>query len=195
MFRIFPLLLIFAAATPLPAMAWGSAGHRYIGELAAKAYPATVPAFLRSPEAVRQLGEMAREPDRSRNSGQPHDGDLDPGHFIDVLDDGTIMGASKLDALPPNRRDFDTALRAVNSNEYRAGFLPYNIMGGWQQLVKDFTLWRADVAGAKFAKSKADRNWFVMDRKVRETLTLRDLGVWSHFVGGRQPADACDHSL
>jgi hypothetical protein len=56
-------------------------------------------------------------------------------------------------------------------------------MDGWEQLVKDFSLWRAAAAGAKFAKAKSDRQWFANDRRLRELVTLRDLGVWSHFVG------------
>jgi hypothetical protein len=111
-----------------------------------------------------------------------------------VLDDGTVRGGPKLDALPAGREAYDTALRAANSDEYKAGFLPYVIIDGWQQLVKDFALWRADVAGAKFAKSKADRAWFLFDRRTREILTLRDLGTWSHFVGdASQPMHVSIH--
>jgi hypothetical protein len=186
--------MLALCAAPLPALAWGNTGHRYIGELAARNFPTSIPDFLRTKLAVSEIGEMAREPDRSRNAGQPHDSDLDPGHQIDVLDDGTVMGGPKLLDLPANRRDFDTALRAVGSNEYAAGFLPYNVIDGWQQLVKDFAMWRADVAGTKYGASKAERQWYALDRKVRETLTLRDLGYWAHFVGdASQPLHVTHH--
>ena len=36
------------------------------------------------------------------------------------------------------------ALRAAGTDEYRAGYLPYAIIDGWQQLVMDFAYWRAD---------------------------------------------------
>ena len=182
------------AVAPSAALAWGGTGHRIIGELAARNFPAAVPRFLRTPQAVAQIGELAREPDRSRDAGQPHDNDNDPGHFVDGADDGTVLGGPRLDALPASRQDYDTALRALGSTEYKAGWLPYSLMDGWQQLVKDFVLWRADVAGAKFAKSAADRAWFAGDRRLRETLTLRDLGVWAHFVGdASQPLHVSVH--
>jgi hypothetical protein len=191
--RILAAVLILSLA-PLPAFAWGAPGHRLIGEVAAKNFPATVPAFLRTQQAMWRIGEASREPDRSRTSGQPHDGDLDPGHYVNVRDDGTIAGGPRLDALPPGREAYDTALRAAGSTEYRAGFLPYVIIDGWQQLAKDFALWRADVAGERFARSKADRQWFAQDRALRELLALRDLGYWAHFVGdASQPMHVSVH--
>src|SRR6185437_1343189 len=76
----------------------------------------------------------------------------------------------------------------------KAGWLPYSIVDGYQQLVKDFSLWRADVAGIKFAKTAADRKWLMADRKRREALTMRDLGYWAHFVGdGSQPQHVSVH--
>lgn len=58
----------------------------------------------------------------------------------------------------------------------------------------DFAYWRADVAGAKFAKNGKDRAWFQSDRTLRERLTLRDLGVWAHFVGdASQPMHVSVH--
>ena len=136
----------------LPALAWGYAGHRYIGELAARNFPKEIPAFLRTPAAATQIGILAQEPDTSRNAGQPHDDDLDPGHFLDVSDDGTILGGPELTALPATREAYDTALRAAGSNEYKAGFLPYNLMDGWQQLVKDFALLRRDMAAQQICR-------------------------------------------
>ncbi len=186
--------LVFALVAATPALGWGGTGHRMIGVLAAGHFPATIPAFLRSPAAIAQIGEMAREPDRSRGAGQPHDNDRDPAHFVDVSDDGTILEGPRLDALPASRLDYDTALRAVSSNQYKAGWLPYAIADGWQQVVQDFAIWRADRAGAKFAKLKAQRDWFNQDRKLRELLTLRDLGTWAHYVGdGSQPMHASVH--
>ncbi len=178
----------------LPASAWGAKGHRIIGILAARNFPAEIPAFLRTQEAVAQLGELGREPDRSRGSGNPHDQDRDPAHFVDVSDDGTILGGPELVQLPAHREDYDSVLRLHGGDQYKAGWLPYSIMDGWQQLVKDFALWRADVAGEKFAKDPADREWFAFDRRLRELITLRDLGEWSHFVGdGSQPLHATVH--
>ncbi len=179
---------------PVPAFAWGGTGHRYIGELAAKNFPKQIPAFLKTSVAVQQIGLLAQEPDISRNAGQPHDDDSDPGHFLDVSDDGTILGGPKLSALPATRKDYDTVLRAVGGDQYKGGFLPYNIMDGYQQLVKDFALLRADRVGEKAAKTKAARKRFADARVLRQVITLRDLGVWAHYVGdASQPMHASVH--
>ena len=189
---------LFVILSSAPAFAWGGTGHRIIGELAARNFPAVIPVFLRTPAAATQIGILAQEPDISRNAGSPHDADLDPGHFLDVSDDGTVLGGPKLTALPPTREDFDTALRAAGSDEYKSGFLAYNLMDGFQQLVKDFALLRRDMAAQKYAKkfgfSAAQRRAFADALAVRRLLTLRDLGVWSHFVGdASQPMHVTVH--
>jgi hypothetical protein len=189
-----PAISLFLLLLSTPAFAWGGTGHRYIGELAAKNFPKEIPAFLKTPMAVKQIGLLAQEPDISRNAGQPHDSDSDPGHFLDVSDDGTILGGPKLSALPATRKDYDTALRVAGSDQYKAGYLPYNIMDGYQQLVKDFALLRADRVGEKVAKTKAARKRFTDARVLRQAITLRDLGVWAHYVGdASQPMHASVH--
>jgi hypothetical protein len=192
------LACLLLALSSAPALAWGYTGHRYIGELAAKNFSGQIPAFLRTPAAITQIGLLAQEPDTSRNAGEPHDADLDPGHFLDASDDGTILGGPKLAAMPATRQDYDTALRTVGSNEYKAGFLPYNLMGGWQQLVKDFALLRRDMAAQKYAKkfgfTAAQRREYADALAARRLLTLRDLGVWAHFVGdASQPMHVSVH--
>jgi hypothetical protein len=191
-------LALFLTLPASPAFGWGATGHRYIGELAAQNFPAEVPAFLRSRQAATQIGLLAQEPDISRNAGQPHDADSDPGHFVDVSDDGSILGGPKLAALPATRRDYDTALRAAGNDEYKAGFLPYNIMDGFQQLVKDFALLRRDIAAQKYARkfamTAAEKQAFARSQSLRQMLVLRDLGVWSHYVGdASQPMHASVH--
>ena len=171
---------------PGAALGWGNAGHQMIGEVAARHFPAGLPHFLRTPLAARQIGLLSQEPDTSRGSGQPHDADLDPGHFLDLSDDGTVLGGPPLTALPPTRADYDTALRAVGSNEYKAGFLPYNIMDGYEQLVHDFALLRAyhgalSHAGHFHLKAASVRGYAALV-SLRELITLRDLGYWAHFV-------------
>jgi hypothetical protein len=179
-------LALVLALLPMPAFAWGYAGHRMIGEVAARHFPAELPGFLRSELAATEIGILSQEPDTSRNSGQPHDADLDPGHFLDLSDDGTVLGGPKLSTLPPTRQDYDTALRAVGSDEYKAGFLPYNIMDGWEQLVHDFALLRAYRGALAHAESfhlgAAGRRSYGQLASLREQIILRDLGTWAHFV-------------
>ncbi len=177
------------------ALPWGADGHRMVTVAAVKALPEDVPAFLRTPLAVEQLGELAREPDRSKGSGQPHDGDLDPGHFVNLDDSGRIGGGPQLSALPRSRAEYDTAIRAAgDADSARLGYLPYALIDGWQQLVKDLGYWRVDRAGETRAPVPEQRAWFKRDRALREMLVLRDLGYWSHFVGdGAQPLHVSIH--
>ena len=187
-------IAIVVLVLPAQAFAWGSTGHRFIGEIAIQALPDEVPAFLRTAEVARQVGELAREPDRWRSSGDVHDKERDPGHFVNVRDDLSINGGPKLAELPPTRLDYDTALRAVGTTQYKVGYLPYSIIDGFQQLKTDFAYWRADSAGEKLAKTSATRDWFEHDRLLREALVIRDLGVWAHFVGdASQPMHASVH--
>ena len=140
------------------------------------------------------MGELSREPDRSRNSGRTHDADRDPGHFIDGGDDGKVAGALPLGALPPTREEYETALRAAGATSWKMGYLPYSIIADWQQLVKDFAYWRVDDAGARLTANPGHRAWLERDRSRREGQILIDIGLLSHFVGdGSMPLHASIH--
>jgi hypothetical protein len=186
-FRSCAVLLLSASALLAPpsasAFAWGATGHEFVSGLAAEAFPEELPAFLRTPEAIADIAVFGRELDRSKGSGNPHDAERDPGHFVHLDDDGLVDGGLALEALPVTREAYDTALRAKGRTQYSTGYMPYAIVDGWQQLVKDFAYWRAASVGAKTAASAADRAWFDADRKRREGLVIRDLGVWSHYDG------------
>ena len=176
------------------AFAWGPDGHRMIGELAMKDLPADLPAFLHTPAAAKEVGYLAPEADRERGAGEAFDADHSPAHFIDISDDLTILGGPPLNALPATREQYDTALRAAGSNQYKAGTLSYSIVEGFQLLTKDFAHWRVDVAGAKLGKSAKARAWYAKDRVEREKIILHDLGTWAHFVGdGSMPLHASVH--
>jgi hypothetical protein len=176
------------------AMAWGPDGHRMISSLALKALPAGMPAFLRTPKAAAEAGYLGPEADRQRGAGKSFDAERSPAHFVDVSDDLTILGGPSLKALPPTREDYDTALRAKNTTQYKAGYLPYSIQQGFELLAKDLAYWRVDVWGEKHAKSKSARAWYARDKKLREMIVLYDLGTWSHFVGdGSMPMHASVH--
>jgi hypothetical protein len=181
------------ALTPAAAHAWGATGHEWVGGVAAQLLPKQVPAFVRSPEAVVTIAEYSREPDRSKSSGKTHDAERDPAHFVDLYDDHKVMGVVALSDLPETRGDYDTLLRAGGWTQYKAGYLPYSITDGYQQLVKDFAWWRASIYGAEHG-AKADRAYFKADAKRREALTLRDIGYLTHYVGdGAQPQHTSIH--
>lgn len=180
------LALAAALATPATsALAWGASGHRVVGVVAASSLPSDVPAFLRTPTAIAAIGEYAREPDRWKGSGKIHDTDRDSAHFLDIDDQGRMYGGPMFTVatLPPTRADYETALRAVGQDAWKAGYLPYAIIDGYQQLVKDFTYWRILTAVVKIEKDATRLAYYKADLKRREELLLRDLGVWAHYVG------------
>jgi len=188
------LVALTFAALPAQALAWGATGHRIVATLGMEALPPEVPAFLRHEFTTVELAEVAREPDRSKSAGRTHDSDRDPAHFIDVDDAGLVMGGPALNALPPTRAEYETALRAAGSDSWQAGYLYYSLIDGWQQLAKDFAYWRALTAAERLATDPQKKAWFVNDRRLREALLIRDLGAWAHYVGdASQPLHVTVH--
>jgi len=187
-------VLCFGVVLPGQALAWGASGHRMVGEIAIRALPAELPPFVRTRGAALAVGELSREPDRAKGAGEIHDADRDPAHFIDVSDDGTVLGGPRLDALPRTRADYESALRAAGSDSWQAGYLPYAIVDRWQQLVKDFAYWRVLAAAERNPAWAANRAWFAADRARREAQILEHAGELSHFVGdGAQPLHVTVH--
>jgi len=188
------LLTAAALAFPAQALAWGATGHRMIGVLGAEALPPELPAFLRAPGVAAEIGELAREPDRSKSAGREHDSDRDPAHYLDLDDDGKVLGGPSIHAMPATRADYETALRAAGTDSWQAGYLYYSIVDGWQQLVKDFAYWRALLAAERHDGNPQHDAWFKADRERRERLIVRDLGTWAHYVGdGSQPMHVSVH--
>ncbi len=186
--------IVVGIAPPAPAWCWGATGHEWVSGIAIEKLPDQMPAFVRDPKAVADIATMGRELDRSRGAGRMHDAERDPGHFVDVDDNGAAMGAVPITTLPVTREEYDTRLRAAGSTQYKAGYLPYSIVDGWEQIVKDFAYWRADLKGEATATDPALRAWFAADRDLRERLTVRDIGVWSHYVGdASQPLHVSVH--
>ena len=187
------MLVLATALAPLPAFAWGATGHELVTGAAIDALSKDLPAFLRTPTARAQIALISREPDRWRASGKVHDFDRDSAHFIDLGDDGAIGGVT-LDALPASRAEFEGIMHDKGVKPGAYGYLPYAMIDGYQQVVKDFAYWRASKKAAGNATAKSDRDWFAADVKLREMLILRDIGVWSHYVGdGSQPQHVTQH--
>jgi hypothetical protein len=163
-----------------PAAAWGSKGHTIVNRVAARDLAQQgVPAFLSTAQAVFEIGYLGPEMDRLKGSGPAWDADYDPGHYVDLLDDGSIAGAVPFNDLPPAMQAYDDALHGVGTNPYQQGYLPYSILDGWEQLREDFAYWRVDKGDAK---------------ALDEQLILRDVGVWGHFIGdGSQPLHVTVH--
>lgn len=175
-------LAVAMAASTANALAWGAKGHRMVNHVAAATLPATLPAFVRTPAAINEITMLGPEEDVLKDAGAAWDHDNDNGHFLDIGDDGSIDGVVKLDDLPPNLDAYDAALRKVGSSAWKAGYVPYTILEGWEQVRKDFSYWRADNYLAQHSKTARARAWYAQALKLREALTLRDIGVWGHFV-------------
>jgi hypothetical protein len=176
------------------ALAWGATGHEFVSGIAAELLPDEIPAFVRTPQATADIAVLGRELDRSKGAGETHDSERDPGHYVDLDDAGMVAELFALETLPPTREAYDAALRGKSFTQYKAGYLPLSIVDGWQQLAKDFAYWRAAVVASRNAVDPADRAWFDADRARRERLVIRDLGVWSHYVGdASQPLHVSEH--
>ncbi len=190
------VLLAVAASSAIAgaAFGWGAAGHRMIGEVAVMALPDSMPAFLRTPEAVADIGEYSREPDRWRGAGKVTDNDRTPAHFIDLDDEGKTLAGQTLDQLPATRSEFDASLRAKNIDPYTSGYLPYALVDSYQQLSKDFATWRIlTYLGAKETDAKR-KAWYIADAHRREALIKRDIGILSHYAGdASQPLHTSIH--
>jgi hypothetical protein len=194
--RLAPLAMAAALASVIPnsVLAWGSTGHRFIGEVAIRALPAETPAFLRTPQAAIDVGEYSREPDRSKGAGRTHDSDRDPGHFLDLSDDGTVLGGPTLATLPTTRSEFDAAVRKAGADSWKSGYLPYSIIDRWEQLARDLAYWRVLTAAEANPAWKAHKAFFAADRRRREGQILVTIGELSHFVGdGSQPLHVTVH--
>ncbi len=184
---------LLALLMPASALAWGTNGHRIISRVAAENLPASVPAFLRSPMAIKAIEALGAEEDRIKGAGQSWDDDNDPGHFLDVDDALGVAGVMKLSALPRSMDDYTKALASVGQDTYRDGFLPYSIMDGFERVRKDFAIWRVDEYMEQHTQGEQEAK-YTRDRVLREMLTLRDIGDWGHFVGdGSQPLHVTYH--
>lgn len=170
-----PAMALLAAAAPT-ASRWGESGHRIIGEVAARALPAEMPAFFRN--AAPDLAWLNPEPDRWRDQGEAAlDNALASGsgwdHFVDF--EGVPDDAFKA----KDRYDFLTALRAVNKDQ-AVGFLPFRITELTQTMRVDFRLWRAETNEA-------------VKRRL-EARILNDAGILGHYVGdGANPHHTTIH--
>ena len=177
-----PAAIVIAslAFSTIAASAWGLKGHTIVNHLAAVSLPPSVPAFMRTPVAIAELSNLGTYLDLQKGAGVAWDAAYDPGHYLDLKGDDTV-GGIPLDALPPTREAYDTALRAHGTDQFKMGYVPYSILEGWQQLRMDFAYWRVDdyeaTHGPIAVRAKARAS-----ARVDEALVLRDAGVWGHYV-------------
>ncbi|RYG15625.1 MAG: S1/P1 Nuclease, partial [Caulobacteraceae bacterium] len=111
-------------------------------------------------------------------------------------DNAFVMSAAgpSIDALPRLKSEYDAALTAAGLDVDDAGYLPYAIWDGYQNLVRDFAYWRVLTAQEARETDPQKRAWYRVDRERREALIVRDMGVLGHYVGdGAQPHHTTIH--
>lgn len=124
--------------------AWGATGHEWVGGVAIEKLPDSVPEFIRTPEAAADIAVMGRKLDRSRGAGKTHDAERDPGHYINLAEEWRRRGRAAAQQASDHPRGIRHAsLPEKGFTQYKAGYLPYSIIDGWQQIRKDFAYWRA----------------------------------------------------
>jgi len=175
-------VVVVGLAAAGAAWAWGSVGHRLIGMEAMRLLPSSVPAFLRTPDAIADVGEYANEPDRWRGAGDVH-AERDALHFIDLNDDGTTLAGMTLDQLPEKRSQYAAIILARGGDPDRAGYLPYAEVDTYQQVVKDFAYWRVVSLMETRETDRTKKAWYHADRLRREAQTKYDIGIMGHYIG------------
>lgn len=192
--RLAAAFMAVLVSAPGQASAWGATGHRMVGVAAVEDLPAGLPAFVRDRSAAQDVGELSRELDRSKGAGRAHAVSLDPGHFLNVSDDGTLAPGLRLETLPPDREAYETALRAAGSSAWKVGWLYHSILETQQQLTKDFAMWRVLSHAARTERNPSRRAWYRADLRRREALILQNIGRLSHYVAdGAQPLHVTTH--
>jgi hypothetical protein len=185
---------LVACITTQPAWGWGAVGHSLINRLAIQYLPSSVPAFLRSANAVAVIEYLGPEPDRWRNRAEDELSQTQaPDHFIDLeyaelagtpcppgaaADSGCIDGKM----LPRTRYDFIRALTAAQAahpdiqlTPEKVGLQPWQVEEVWERLKVDFRDYRA-LEGAH------------QNTAGVETAILYDCGWLGHYVAdGSQP--------
>ena len=191
--RLAAALVAASLAMSAPAYAWSLHGHQMINRVAAQTLPSSLPAFLHRPEAIATIATLGSEPDDLKGAGRSWDYEYDPGHYLDMLDNGTVADAVALNDLPATREAYDTALRRRRTDQYRQGYLPYSILDYWEQLRMDFAYWRVDDY-ERAHETGAQRAAAAARVRLEQMLILHDIGFFGHYVGdASQPLHVTVH--
>lgn len=166
---------------PAPLNAWGDAGHRLIGLVAAQALPDDMPAFFR--DAAPRLAYLNPEPDRwkartERDLEPALESGSSPDHFIDsdLLTPAQLAGA----LAARDRWAYADSVRAAGVSPQVIGALPFTILEYTSRLRTNFRLWR-------IAPDSTVRAWI-------EQRIIDDAGVLGHYVAdGSNPHHTTKH--
>lgn len=173
--------LALVLLVPAPVNAWGDAGHRIIGLVAATTLPSDMPLFFR--EAAPRLAYLNPEPDRWKDRAERQldpalEGGTSPDHFIDsdMVTPAQLAGA----LAARDRWGYADSVRAAGVSPQVMGFLPFSILEYTSKLRGDFRLWR-------IAPDSTVRAWI-------EQRIIEDAGILGHFVAdGSNPHHTTKH--
>jgi hypothetical protein len=143
--RLAASILLVICVTPYNLMwGWGSDGHMYVNQVAARKLPSDVPAFVRG--AVAELAYLGPEPDRWRDGSDPAlKSAQEPDHYID------LERIDWLERLPEGRYEYYQKLyekRAQTKDDpddylpERVGLQPYIVMEIFGRLKAAFREYR-----------------------------------------------------
>jgi hypothetical protein len=169
--RITPVAIAACILFPSPtARAWGNEGHRMVNRLAAAAFPAEMPGFLRTDAALDEIEYLGPEPDRWRSRAEAElSAAQAPEHFID------LELADALGPLPHRRLDFEAKAFAAGKNPATIGLQPWQTDEVWERLKAAMREYRAILASGG-------------DTKPVEAAIVFYAGWLGHYVGdGSQP--------
>lgn len=178
---VFLLALFLTCIAVQSSFGWGSDGHKIVNRVAIETLPATMPAFLRIPQALDEIEYLGPEPDRWRSSATPElSAAQAPEHFLDM----ELADVAAPDGLPAQRYDFlhdlDVAERrypdlADRLSPQKVGLLPWQVNEDFERLqvdMRDYRMLRADH----------------QDTLGVELAILYDIGCLGHYVAdGSQP--------
>jgi hypothetical protein len=170
-----------------PSVAWSNRGHRAINLIAAESFPAQMPAFIRSPAAIREISYLGPEPDRWRPEIAPELSSASSPDHVFRLELGEQLGT-----LPRRRYDFLHDLEQLHSlhketadtlTSQRIGTLPWQSLEIFERLVAAFHSYRI-VTGEFPAQPYVDMAPMNKeDRPEVEASVIFYAGWLGHYIG------------
>jgi hypothetical protein len=176
------LILAITFLLPLPASAWGDAGHTAINRAAAENIPPEMPQFLHS--AAARIAWLGPEPDRWRSDlERPLREAQAPDHFID------LEAVAWLQPLPPDRYRYIQAIYEYRAQHPGAGVPPPEKIG-FQPYITVEIFDRLKVAFREYRRAQAAHR----STADAEANAIFYAGWLGHYVGdGSNPMHTSIH--
>ena len=175
------LMIVLVCLPAGRALAWGRDGHKLINRVAVRALPGDVPSFLRSPQAIAEIGYLGPEPDRWRSPAEPElSAAQAPEHFLDM----ELAEMAAPGGLPERRFDYLVDLymaqkqHPADAQRFKpqtVGLLPWQMDEYFERLEADMRHYRERKAAHKPLDGP-------------KLAIIYDAGVLGHYVAdGSQP--------